>query len=176
MTPSLLIGQILGIIAPIITFISYQVNAKKKLLILQTAATLSNCLGYLLLGATSGFALNIVCIVRNIVYYFVDSKSKANRILAILLAALMGGMGLLSWEGPITLLLTAGLAINTVFMSFGNAQLLRKSVILTSSLILTYNLLIAHPTIGGILNESIAIIASIVGIIVFVKTKKQDNT
>ena len=75
-----LIGQIFGIVAPIITFISYQVNSKKKLLILQTAATLSTCISYMFLGASSGFALNIVCIIRNIAFFFQESKSKMNMI------------------------------------------------------------------------------------------------
>ena len=158
MEPKILIGQILSFIAPIITFVSYQVNSKKKLLILQTAATLTTCLSYLLLGASSGFALNIVCIIRNVAFFFQDSKSRMNMISACILAAVMGGLGFLSWEGP---------------MSFGDAQLLRKSVICTSSMILIYNFCIPKPTIGGIINESVAIVASIIGIIAFVKMKKE---
>ncbi len=166
-----IIGQILGIIAPIITFISYQVNSKKRLLILQTAATLSTCLSYMFLGATSGFALNIVCIIRNIAFFFQDSKSKMNLISACFLAAVMGGLGFLSWEGPISLLVIFALAANTIFMSFGNAQLLRKSVIVTSSMILIYNIFVF--SLGGIINESVAVVASVIGIITFIKQKKE---
>lgn len=36
--PQIIIGQILGVVAPIVTFVSYQVNSKNKLLLLQTAA------------------------------------------------------------------------------------------------------------------------------------------
>ena len=173
METKIIVGQILGIVAPIITFISYQVNSKKILLILQTGATLATCLSYLLLGASSGFALNIVCIIRNIAFFFQDSKSKMNMISAIVLAIIMGGLGFLSWEGPISLLVIIALAANTIFMSFGDAQLLRKSVIGTSSMILVYNFCIPNPTIGGIINESVAIVASIIGIITFIKMKKE---
>ena len=173
MEARIIAGQILGIVAPIITFVSYQVNSKKKLLILQTAATLSTCISYLLLGASSGFALNIVCIIRNVAFFFQDSKSKMNMISAFILAAVMGGLGFLSWEGPISLLVIIALAANTIFMSFGDAQLLRKSVICTSSMILIYNIFIENPTIGGIINESVAIVASIIGIITFIKMKKE---
>ena len=173
METKIIIGQILGIVAPIITFVSYQVNSKKKLLILQTAATLATCLSYLLLGAKSGFALNIVCIIRNVAFFFQDSKSRFNLISACVLAAVMGGLGFLSWEGPISLLVILALAANTIFMSFGDAQLLRKSVICTSSMILIYNFCIPNPTIGGIINESVAIVASIIGIVVYVKMKRE---
>ena len=173
METKIIIGQILSIVAPIITFVSYQVNSKKKLLILQTAATLATCLSYLLLGAKSGFALNIVCIIRNIAFFFQDSKSRFKLISACVLAAVMGGLGFLSWEGPISLLVIIALAANTIFMSFGDAQLLRKSVIGTSSMVLIYNFCIPNPTIGGIINESVAIVASIIGIVVYVKMKRE---
>ncbi len=166
-----IIGQILGIIAPIITFVSYQVNSKKKLLILQTAATFTTCLSYMFLGATSGFALNIVCIIRNIVFFFQDSKSKMNLISACILAVVMGGLGFLSWEGPISLLVIIALAANTIFMSFGDAQLLRKSVTVTSSMILAYNIFVF--SLGGIVNESVAVVASVIGIIRFIKQKRR---
>lgn len=173
MTTNQIIGQILAIIAPIITFISYQVNSKHKLLILQTAATLSTCLSYMFLGASSGFALNIVCIIRNIAFFFQDSKSKMNMISAIILAAVMGVLGGLSWEGPISLFVIIALAANTIFMSFGNAQLLRQSVICTSSMILIYNIYVF--SVGGMINESVAIVASIIGIISFLKKKEQKD-
>jgi len=168
-----IVGQILSFIAPVITFVSYQVNSKKKLLILQTAATLATCLAYLFLGATSGFALNIVCIIRNIAFFFQDSKSKFNFISACLLAAVMGGLGFLSWEGPLSLLVIFALAANTIFMSFGDAQLLRKSVVITSSMILIYNIFVFSS--GGIINESVAVVASVIGIITFVRTKKENK-
>ena len=57
------IGQIVGIIATLITALSYQMNTKRSLLIVQTTATACTCLSYMLLGATSGFALNVLCLV-----------------------------------------------------------------------------------------------------------------
>jgi hypothetical protein len=38
---------------------------------------------------------------------------------------------------------------------------------------LIYNIFIENPTIGGIINESVAIVASIIGIITFIKMKKE---
>lgn len=171
----ILIGQALGIVAPILTFVSYQVNTKNRLLILQTASTATTSVSYLLLGGSSGFALNAVCILRNIVFFFLDSKSTANRIATVVLTLMMGGVSILSWEGPISILMVVALMANTVFMSFGDPQLLRKSVIGTCSLILIYNIFMENPTIGGIVNESIGIVASVVGILAFYHRKKKTN-
>ena len=162
---NIVIGQILGIIATIITFASYQVNSKRRLLAIQTVSTLFTCISYLFLGATSGFALNIVCIVRNVVFYFVDSKSKWNYIAASALALCMVVLGALSWQGLISLLVIIALAVNTVVMSLGKPQRLRESVLLTSSMVLVYNIFVF--SLGGIVNESVAIVSSIIGTIRF---------
>lgn len=160
-----IVGQILGILATVITGISYQMNTKRSLLLVQTAATACTCLAYLFLGAASGFALNIVCILRNVVFYFQKGSGKGHMIPALLLATAMVVLGALSWQGPVSLLIIAALAANTVFLSFGNPQLLRKSILGTSSLVLLYNIFVF--SLGGIANESLAIVSSLVGIVRF---------
>lgn len=169
----IIIGQVLGIIATAITFLSYQVNKKNTLLIIQTAATLCTCLSFLFLGASTGFALNIVCIVRNIAFYFQRDDSKIHKITSVALALVMVVLGALSWQGAHSLLIIAALAANTVFMSLGDPQLLRKSVVGTSSMILLYNVVVF--SIGGIANEGISVISSIIGIIRFRKSAQTDS-
>ena len=168
-----IIGQALGIVATIIMAISYQVNNKRGLLAVQSAATLSTCLGYLFLGAMSGFALNIVCLVRNGVFFFFDKNQKgmAYRIAAVLLAICMVVLGALSWQGWISLTIIVALTLNTLFMAFGTPQRLRQSVCFTSALVLAYNVCVF--SIGGIMNEGLAIISSIVGIIRYRKEREQ---
>ena len=161
------IGQALGILATVITVISYQMNTKRSLLLVQTAATACTCLAYLFLGAASGFTLNIVCIIRNIVFYFQKDTGKVHTVSALVLAAAMVAVGALSWQGPVSLLIIVALAANTIFMSFGNPQLLRQSVLGTSSMILLYNIFVF--SIGGIANEGLSIVSSAVGIVRFRK-------
>lgn len=166
-----LIGQALGILATIITVISYQMNTKKSLLLVQTAATTCTCLAYFFLGAASGFALNVVCIIRNIVFYFQKDSGKVHTISSLLLAGAMVVLGALSWQGPVSLLIISALAANTIFMSFGNPQLLRQSVLGTSSMILLYNIFVF--SLGGIANEGLSIVSSVVGILRFRREKTQ---
>lgn len=167
----IIIGQILGIIATIITFLSYQMNNKKSLLAVQSAATLCTCLSYLFLGADSGFALNIVCLVRNLTFFFQKKDSILGRILTALFVAAMIVLGALSWQGPVSLLIIIPLSINTVFMSLGDPQKLRQSILLTSTLVTIYNCIVF--SIGGIANEVISIISSVIGIIRFSKGKSE---
>lgn len=169
-----IIGQALGIVATVITVISYQVNRKRALLAVQSAATLSTCLGYLFLGAISGFALNIVCLVRNGVFFALNRNQKGilYRVFALLLSAAMVVLGVLSWQGPVSLLIIVALMLNTLFMAFGTPQVLRKSVCFTSALVLLYNVFVF--SIGGIMNEGLAIASSVVGILRYRKEKQPD--
>ena len=173
MTTTYVLGQILGVFAPILTTLSYQANTKRKLLFIQTLATLCICISYLLLDAPSGFALNIVCLTRNVSFFFLNEKSKLNYVAAGGFALMMLPLGILSWQGPISILMITALAINTICMSFGIPQLLRKSILLTSTMVLIYNCYVF--SIGGILNEALAIISSVIGIIRFRKEHKNES-
>jgi len=165
-----IIGQALGILATVITVISYQMNTKKSLLLVQTAATTCTCLAYLFLGAASGFALNVVCIIRNVVFYFQKDSGKAHTLTALALALAMVVLGILSWQGPVSVTIIVALAANTVFLSFGDPQLLRKSILGTSSLVLLYNIFVF--SLGGIANEALSIVSSAAGILRFRREKK----
>lgn len=164
-----LAGQILGWLAALLTFISYQCKEHKKLIFVQTASTISICLSYLFLGAKSGMLLNIICIIRNLIIYKKNIKIFSYRIWPYMLAFMMGIMGVISWQGPMSLLIIIALVVNTLFLYFPNVQSLRKSVIVTSSLIMIYN--IYYCVWGGVFNELIAISSSVIGIYRYRKTK-----
>ena len=68
-----------------------------------------------------------------------------------------------SWEGPVTLLIMIALSVNTVVLSLDNNQLLRASILFTSSLVLIYN--VAFQAYPAVINEGIAIVSSIIGLI-----------
>ena len=157
-----LIGQICGWIAAILTFASYQCKEHKKLLVVQTLSSLSICISYLLLGAQSGMLLNIICIIRNFIIYRKDIRLFSYSFWPYVLAGVMGITGLLSWQGPMSLLIIVALVANTVFLYFPNVQNLRKSILVTSTMVLIYNLY--YNVWGGVVNEMIAITSSAVGL------------
>lgn len=158
-----LIGHCLGFISTGLFFYSYQRSKKRKLLIIQTIATALSCVQYLLIGAFSGFALNIVCIIRNFVYYFRDKKQRMDWTSPIILSLLMALASIISWEGIHSLLITLGLVLNTMCMGMFGARNLRKTILASSSLILVYNIF-AH-SYSGIVSESISLISVVIGII-----------
>ena len=96
-----LLGHILGFVAVGLFFYSYQVTEKRNLMTIQTIATALSCIQYLLIGAYSGFALNIVCIIRNFIFYFRDKNQRTDIISPIILSLCIAGASIFSWEAHI---------------------------------------------------------------------------
>ena len=168
------LGQAIGVIGVIIFFISYQCKNQKQLLFLQTISNAVMFVHYLLIGATSGYALAIASIVRNIVFYFRDKKYLSSIIIPYLFAAIISVIGALSWQGYYSLFLIVGLAVNTVFMAVKDINVLRISVIFTCALIFTYNVFVL--SIPGMINEALSIVGAIIGLITYhVKNKKNQG-
>ena len=64
-----ILGQIFGVVAVILGFISYQVRTRERLMLAQTATTIVFCLHYFLIGASPALVMNLVGVVRNLFYY-----------------------------------------------------------------------------------------------------------
>ncbi len=157
-----LVGQIMGWVAAILTFCSYQCKEHKKLLVVQTLSSLSICISYLFLNAWSGMLLNVICIIRNFIIYRKDIKIFSYSFWPYLLAGVMAIMGVASWQGPMSMLIIVALVVNTLFLYFPNVQNLRKSIVVTSTMVLIYN--VSYAVWGGVVNEMIAISSAIIGI------------
>lgn len=164
-----LFGHILGFVAVCVFFISYQVYEKRKLLLLQSLATGILSLQYLLLGAWSGFGLNLVCLLRNFCFYHRDKRFFEGKFWPPAFALLMAGVSILSWDGYHSLFIILGLMLNTLCMGFLNAQGLRKSILLSCPLIIAYN--VFEMSVAGIINESISIVSALIGIARYHKRK-----
>ena len=167
-----LIGHFLGFIAIAFYFLSYQIHDKKKLIIVQSVATGLICIQYILIGAYSGFALNAVCLIRNFFFYHREKKFFSARIIPYAFALIMAAVSAFSWDGLHSLLIVGGLMINTVCLGVCSTQNIRKSILLTSSMIIVYN--IFEGSYSGIISESISILSALIGIIRYRrKTKTQ---
>ena len=81
----------------------------------------------------------------------------------------MGVCGAFTFEGLYSLLSIFGLIINTFFVILGDVQWLRKSILLTSTMVLIYNIIVF--SVGGIANETVALISAAVGIVRFRNSK-----
>ena len=172
MLPNELIGHILGFASLIPYFLSYQAKNKKGILILQTGATALACLQYLFLGAQSGFALNIICIIRNIFFYNRDKKFFSGLFFPIFFACLIPLVSIFFWDGWYSALLMIGFLLNTLCLGLCTPQGLRKSLLFTSSLAIVYNGFAS--SVFGMISESVSIISAAVGLYRYRGSEKKD--
>ncbi|MBO4278008.1 MAG: YgjV family protein [Clostridia bacterium] len=173
MTAAEIIGQILGGVAVVLGFIAFQMRDAKKVLLVQMAAIVVFCAHYYLLQAYSGLALNAVGLFRNVAYYYrgrMPEKRAAATTVFFVIAMVTAGA--FSWQDARSLLVIAGIAINTVGMSFSDSQNIRKSILVSSPLVLVYDILVR--SVGGAVFETTAIVSSIIGIIRANRAKKEE--
>ena len=174
MTVTEIIAQILGVFAIILGFLSYQTKSSKGVLAFQSLTTVTFTVHYLLLGAYSGMIMNAVGIIRNFFYYNGDKKFFSWKGWPIIFALVSGTLGVLAWEAWYSVFVVAGIVINTVCMSFKNAQNIRKSILVTSPMVLTYDLF--AKSYSGAVYEAVAIVSSAIGLYRFYSKKEDSDT
>lgn len=165
-----IIGQILGIIAIIIGFVTFQMKTKRQILFLQTTTTVIFSFHYFLIGALTGTAMNVVGAVRNIVYDYCAKKGYKTKVVPIIFVIIQATMAILTWNAWYSVFIFLGVCINTYCMSLSEPQNVRASILVSSPMVLVYN--VFSVSIGGMIYESVAIISSILGLIRNRKTKK----
>ena len=168
------IAQALGVVAIILGFINYIVKTRGQVLFVNSVTTVCFVLHYLCLGAWAGMAVNFVAFIRNIVYYYAGKNGRVSKALSITFTVIMGAMGtaisLITHEGWYFVLSVVALMINSFAMSFQNPNNIRKSILITSPMVLVYDCFVF--SVGGAVYESVAVISSIIGLIRYRKTKR----
>ena len=170
MDTMMIAGQIMGFMAVVLGFVSFQMHTQKQLLVVQTATTIAFCIHYYLIGANSGLILNLLGIARNLAYYHKERPIFSGKKCPIFFAVTMGIVGLLSWQGYYSIFILLGLVINTLCLSFTDPQKIRTSILVTSPMVLIYDAFVM--SVGGVIYESVVIVSSVIGIIRYRKREK----
>ena len=168
-----MIGQVFGIIATILGFISYQVRTQRQLLFMQSSVAAAFCVHYLLIGAYSGMATNAVNIVRNVIYDKRAERGDKSRWIPIAFVAVQCVMCAFTWEAWYSVFVLIGAVTHTYCMSFESPQNVRKSILIVSPSVFTYDVF-AH-SVGGIIYEPVALISAIIGILKYRKANRTET-
>lgn len=165
--------QIIGIAAMLFSVFSFQMNKHKHIMIMQILATTLFGLQYFLLGAYTGMAVDIVATLRGIVFYHRDKEWAKSNIWIVVFIILFILSGFLTWQGPSSLLMTSAMILNTFSFSFTKPKLVRSTILISSPLVLIYNILTG--SIGGIINEVCVELSSIIGLLRYDIKRKVDK-
>ncbi len=157
------IGQIIGIIAVIMAFISFQAKTSRGILICLVITGALFAAHYLFIGAISGFALNVLTTAMCIIYYFRNKRGSQGKIIPIIFVCLLVLAGILTWVDWKSIFVIAGLGVNAYNLSLSNAITIKKINFIKAPLCLIYNVLMF--SIGGILCEILVMVSSGIALI-----------
>ncbi len=168
---TMIIGQIFGILAMVFSILTWQMGSHKKMMVMQIICASAFVVHYLLIGAYTGAVVNGVAVVRNVIFYHRDKKCFSGNIWVVLFALFMAVGGTLSGyrEGWISLFMIVGMVVNTLSLSCTEPQKARKIILIASPLMLVYNILTL--SIGGIINETLSEISTVIALVRTAKKK-----
>ena len=157
------VAQAVGCVGMVLAFISFQKGNREGIIFFQIMASFVFTLHFTLLGAYTGAVLNILGVLRNVVFLHRE-KSWANKkawlyiFIAIFIIA-----GLITYKNIFSLFPILGMTIASIALWMRNSRHTRFIVIFSSPCWLVYN--IANLSFPGILTESFVMISLAISII-----------
>ncbi|MBO7151017.1 MAG: YgjV family protein [Clostridia bacterium] len=155
-------GQIVGGLAILLGVYAFQAKEQRQLLFRLMLTNGVFAVHFLLLGAWTGAAINALSAIRSGTYLLKQKKGSVGYALPVLFAALMGVVGILTWEAWYSLFMVLCMVINTLCVAFLNAQRARISSFITSPLAILYDVFVL--SFGGVVFESAVILSCAVGL------------
>ena len=157
------IGQILGIIAVILGFVSFQMKTPKGIIAFQIITAFVFSLHYILIGAPTAMALNLLAALNCVLYYFREKRGSKSIVEPLIYITLIIVASIFTWEGAHTLLLTLGLIAAAISLSMSDPQKTRGVMLIKSPLCFAYNIIVF--SVGGMIYECAVMLSSIIGLV-----------
>lgn len=166
-----LIAQFIGVIAMTLGIIAYQWNNRKKILFMQLISSIFWSLQFLVLGAYTGMILNVIGVLRCIVFAYKDKRWAANKIwvAVFVVASLVSGIS--TWENAWSLLPVMGMVMSTFSSWMTNPKILRRLSLPGSVCWFIYNIP-SHAYVGA-LNEIFVTSSIIIAMIRYDRTNRK---
>lgn len=152
--------QLIGALGVVASIISFQCKKHRSILIFRTLNEGIFTVQYILLGAYTGAAMNIVGCTRNMI--FAKQKGGTKKTV-VLFSILFFVFGLLTWQGLKSLLIIVAKVLSTIAYGNKNTTVVRAIIFFTSVSWLLYSILIG--TVAGAVNEALTIGSILVGIV-----------
>jgi len=180
LTTTYVLSQIFTIVMYILLATTYYLKNRKQILILNFLGIAANTVAYILLNAWTGLTMNIVALVRNIIFV-IDEKENENKQTitmkdVIILAALYIisiTFAVFTYDGFFSLFSVFATMLYTYSVWQKKTKVYKILGIPTCMLWILYNIYIM--SIFGIVLESVLLICSIIGYALEIKRANKEN-
>lgn len=162
--------QIIGFIGMFLSIISFQSKSYQKIIWIRVASEFVFAVQYFLLGAYTGMATNLTSCVTNSIYRERIKRGKKTLGFQIAFGILFAVIGILSWHGPVSLLVIAAKILSTVANGNSNPKVLRIFNLIINPLWLIYDIIVF--SLAGIFSDAFTIISIIIAMVRLDKKRK----
>ena len=161
------ISQLFVLLAYIMCGATFFVKKRSYVLVLSTGVCISFSIAYIFLSAWTGIAMNIISMLRNLIFFLVAkyaSKSKKlNYFQLAFILALMGIFAVVTYDGLLSLAAVIASVIYTYAVWNEKSKYYKIYAIASSLAWIVYNVFIY--SILGIILESIMVVCAVIGLI-----------
>ena len=174
-----IIAQLIGIAAMAFNIFSYQQKTSRRVILFQLAGGSLFAVNFFMLGATMGGIMNVIAVMRAIIYANKE-KFRATHILwfiffmvlyvaSYILTFAVIGTPFTLWHALLEILPIIAMTASTISFRLQNANAIRKYGLICSPSWLIYN--IANLSIGAIICEVLSLVSIVIGILRLDKKK-----
>ncbi len=163
MTAYDIIAQIIGFIGLALSALSFQGKKHSTVMIFRTASEICFGAQYIMLGAYSGAAITLIGPARNAVFMLLIKKGRPTLPAQIAFSVIFTAAGILTWQGPVTLLVIAAKILTTVAYGMKDTGKLRLITLPSNVCWLIYNAVFG--SYGGMASEALNIVSIAIALI-----------
>ena len=161
-----IIGQAVGVIATLLIVSSFQAKKRLSLLLIQTASSVLWAAHFFMIGQPTGAILNLICVVRNLIYSKKNEWKWAGSIVSPLSFVILSmAVPMLTYENIFSIIPMIGNSISSIALFLNKERQIRILSIFVSVCWLAYNL--SAFSIPGIITETSNIVSITIALIRF---------
>ncbi len=160
-----IIIQLIGFLALAVSLLSFQFKRHNRIMLFRTASELIFALQYILLGAWSAAIMDGVSIVRNTLYTRLVKKNRSTTPVIIGFCIFVVVVGVVTFEGIISLLPIISKLLTTVSYGMKNERLLRLITLPSCIFWIVYNVFVGSA--AGVLSDSLTLVSLLIAMYKF---------
>jgi len=155
-------SQVLGIIGIITSIFIYIARKRSTILLCKFTGDIIWAAHYFLIGAWSGAGLCFLGMAREIVFYNKEKKWASSRLWLYLFVGLTMFSGILTWEGPTSLLPVVGSVCAVISFWCTKPMHIRLLAVPAQGLWTIYNII--HRSVPGGISNGLQLVSVFIGL------------
>lgn len=164
------LAQMIGFVALALALLSFQQNEHRKIMAFQCLATALFSVHFYMLDAPTAMALNVLSLIRNIIFYFKNHKWANNKIWLYFFIAVFVAAVFYTYEGPVSFCPLVGCIVFTISFWITDPKTVRRISWISSPMWIIYN--IANNSWAGVITELFALSSIVIAMLRYDIKKK----